>query len=211
MRGVGGAEDRELDEMWRAGSREAGRELVRRHFDRLHRFFSALTPAHADDLTQDTFEAFLHRKDGDAPADLRAYLMGIARNKALMYWRSHARRRDRPADFELDSVEDLEETPTQIQARTEDQRLLLRALRGIPLEAQILLQLYYWEGMTGPELARFFATTDLAIRHRIRRAKELLSQRLAAAAADPDARRTTADNLDRWVLSVRAHAEPRRG
>ena len=101
------------------------------------------------------------------------------------------------------------ETPTQIRARSEDQRLLLRALRGVPLETQILLQLYYWEGMSGPELARFFGATDVAIRHRLRRAKELLAARMSEVSSDPDALRTTLDNLDRWVDRVRASAGAR--
>jgi RNA polymerase sigma factor (sigma-70 family) len=203
--------DSELDVLWRAGSRDSGSELVRRHFDRLYRFFSATVPGQADDLVQETFLAFLHRPEpAKGPTDVRSFLMGIARNKVLMHWRTHARRRDRPVDFELDTVDELAETQTQVRARTEEQRVLLRSLRGIPLEMQILLQLYYWEGMKARELARFFDTTELAIRHRLRRAKELLARRIAEVSLDPDARRTTVDDLDRWVERVRAEADARR-
>jgi RNA polymerase sigma factor (sigma-70 family) len=203
--------DSELDVLWRAGSRDSGSELVRRHFDRLYRFFSATVPGQADDLVQETFLAFLHRPDpSKGPTDVRSFLMGIARNKVLMHWRTHARRRDRPVDFELDAVDELAETQTQVRARTEEQRVLLRSLRGVPLEMQILLQLYYWEGMKARELAQFFDTTELAIRHRLRRAKELLARRVAEVSLDPDARRTTVDDLDRWVERVRAEADARR-
>ena len=203
--------DSELDVQWRAGSRDSGSELVRRHFDRLYRFFSATVPGQADDLVQETFLAFLHRPDpSKGPTDVRSFLMGIARNKVLMHWRTHARRRDRPVDFELDAVDELAETQTQVRARTEEQRVLLRSLRGVPLEMQILLQLYYWEGMKARELAQFFDTTELAIRHRLRRAKELLARRVAEVSLDPDARRTTVDDLDRWVERVRAEADARR-
>ena len=203
--------DSELDVQWRGGSRDSGSELVRRHFDRLYRFFSATVPGQADDLVQETFLAFLHRPDpSKGPTDVRSFLMGIARNKVLMHWRTHARRRDRPVDFELDAVDELAETQTQVRARTEEQRVLLRSLRGVPLEMQILLQLYYWEGMKARELAQFFDTTELAIRHRLRRAKELLARRVAEVSLDPDARRTTVDDLDRWVERVRAEADARR-
>jgi len=203
--------DSELDVQWRSGSRDSGSELVRRHFDRLYRFFSATVPGQADDLVQETFLAFLHRPDpSKGPTDVRCFLMGIARNKVLMHWRSHGRRRDRPVDFELDAVDELAESQTQVRARTEEQRVLLRSLRGIPLEMQILLQLYYWEGMKARELAGFFDTTELTIRHRLRRAKELLARRIAEVSEDPDARRTTVDDLDRWVERVRAEADARR-
>ena len=59
-------------------------------------------------------------------------------------------------------------------AQHEEQRLLLEALRRIPLDLQIAIELHYWEGMSGPDLAQVLDIPEGTVRSRLRRAREPL-------------------------------------
>ena len=202
--------DTELLERWQQGDDRSARALIERHFDSLYRFFRASVPNLAEDLVQDTWIACVKNRERIAlTTSFRAYLLGIARNKVLMHWRTHGRRGP-TADFDLASIEDLEPTPTQVLARTQHERSLLTALRQIPLEMQILLQLYYWEHLVGPELAALLGVPEGTVRGRLRRAKGLLAAALADQHLAFDELASIASiagiaDLDAWVASVRAH------
>jgi RNA polymerase sigma-70 factor (ECF subfamily) len=79
-------DDRALLVAWRAGDRERGNELFRRHIRSVSRFFRSKIPEAAEDLTQTTFLAVAQvdpARIGEVP--FRAYLFGIARNQLLMH------------------------------------------------------------------------------------------------------------------------------
>jgi RNA polymerase sigma factor (sigma-70 family) len=197
--------DEELLAAWRAGDRAAGSALIERHFDALYRFFRATVPSHAEDLVQETLAACVRERDQfQQRGSFRGYLFAIARNAARMHWRTHGRRGPH-VDLDEVCLEDLEMTPTQVFARREDERLLLRALRRIPLESQILLLLYFWEDMAGPALAELLGCPEGTVRSRLRRARQLLEAAIAALASSPELLRTTLDNLERWIRSMREH------
>jgi RNA polymerase sigma factor (sigma-70 family) len=204
--------DVDLLARWRQGDRAAAKQLIERHFDSLHRFFRSTVPGFAEDLVQETWLVCVKNHDQLAlTASFRAYILGIARNKVLMHWRTHGRR-GASVDFDLASLEDVEPTPTQLLARGQSDQLLLRALRRIPLEQQMLLQLHYWEGMAGPELATFLGVPEGTVRGRLRRAKESLARELgslAAAPVDVPLDDASLDDLERWVRSVRRQTPPR--
>lgn len=196
------ADDGELLAQWSGGDQAAGSALIERHMPRLLRFFRASAPEAAEDLAQESLlECCRHGERLSGVESFPAYLLGVARNRLLMYWRGRARRGVH-VDFDQASVEDLEPTPTQLRARSEQERLLLRGLRKIPLDAQLLLQMHYWERLTGPELAAAFVVPEGTIRGRLRRARELLTRALAELDATPGAARTTLDDLERWVASL---------
>ena len=87
----------------------------------------------------------------------------------------------------------------------EEQRLLLEALRRIPLECQIVLELYYWEDMAAPELAQVLGIPEGTARSRLRRARELLTHRMKVLARSPALLKTTLSDLEKWVRSLREH------
>src|SRR5690606_12989864 len=91
--------------------------------------------------------------------------------------------------------------PSHLDARHE-QRLLLAALRHIPLDLQIALELHYWEGMAGPELAEVLGVPEGTVRSRLRRAKELLTERLGELADSPALLESTLSDLDGWARSL---------
>jgi RNA polymerase sigma-70 factor (ECF subfamily) len=194
--------DDQLLAAWAQGDAKAGEALIERHFDALFRFFEHAVPSHAEDLVQDTLAACVEARDRyEATAGFRAFVFGIARNKALMFWRTRGRR-GTTVDLATTSLEDLGASPTQRIAGDQRERMLLAGLRRIPVEAQILLQLHYWESMAGPALARVFDVPEGTIRSRLRRAKDSLVAQMEALAQGETRLHTTVDNLDRWAASM---------
>jgi DNA-directed RNA polymerase specialized sigma24 family protein len=86
----------------------------------------------------------------------------------------------------------------------QEQRLLLEALRRIPLDYQLVLELYYWEDMAAPELAQVLGLPEGTVRSRLRRAKEALSEKMTSLVHEPELLKTTMSSLDKWVRSLRA-------
>jgi RNA polymerase sigma-70 factor (ECF subfamily) len=83
---------------------------------------------------------------------------------------------------------------------------LLHALRRLPMDHQITLELYYWENLSGSELAEVLEVPEGTVRGRIRRAKTLLEASLAELAESPQQLESTVANLEGWALSLRDKA-----
>lgn len=200
-------DDRSLILGWRAGDTRAGQQLVERHYAAVERFFFTKTsPAAAPDLIQTTFLKLVESVDRfDVTRDFRPFLFGVARNVLLMYFRSHRRDADR-LDFNHRSVADLVASVAGLLAAEEEAQLLLQALRRIPLEAQILLELYYWESMDGPELAAMLDVPLGTARTRLRQAKIFLRRELERLAGAPALLESTVSNLELWAARLRGHA-----
>jgi RNA polymerase sigma-70 factor (ECF subfamily) len=194
--------DEELLTAWKAGDRAAGDRLFERHFDALYRFFGRKTGGDISDLVQRTFLALVEGKERfRGEASVRTYLFAIARNELLVHFRGH--RRDEPVDFSVHSLHDLGPSPSQILAGKREDRLLLEALRRIPLDLQIAVELHYWEGLHGPELARVLDIPEGTVRSRLRRGLEMLREQAAQLAESPELLRSTMTDLDRWAEQVR--------
>lgn len=170
--------DDELLQAWAGGDQSAGATLLRRHFDALHRFFRTKAPDDHQDLIQSTMLECMRSKDrfrGDAP--FRAFLFGVARNCLLHHFRS--RFRDR-LDFDAShsSVVDLDPRPSTLAVRNEEHARLLEAMRRIPLELQVVLELHYWEELGTRELAVVLEIPQGTVKSRLRRAREALRNAL---------------------------------
>lgn len=197
-------DDRALLEAWRAGDRKAGRRLVERHLAGLGRFFANKVghEQEAQDLVAGTFERFsqaLPRYRGES--SVRTFLYAIAHNVL----REHIRRREREAGRgePLQSVADLGPSPSMIVAQHQQQRLLLHALRALPLEHQIVLELSLFEDMSRSEIAEITGTPAGTIAGRLRRARELLDERLAALSDSAELLESTTTDLAQWAQSLR--------
>ncbi len=193
-------EERDLLDAWAAGDHGAANTLLRRHFDRLYRFFELSAPGMAEDLVQDTLLAAVEgRSRFRQEAGFGAYLMGIARNKVLMHWRT-GKRRPQIADVGSQSLQALGASATSIIAHRDAERRLLHALRVIPLSDQLLLQMHYWDELSGPQLALVLEVPEGTVRSRIRSAKAKLRramQDVGACNLEDQA------SFDAWVAGVR--------
>ena len=196
--------DEELLEDWRAGTPAAGAELVERHFSSVFRFFRSKVDKEASDLAQQTFTACVEQRDRiPEGVGFRAYLMGIAYKQMLMFLRRKGRERKKHDDFARRSVEELTGTPSQIIAARQEQTLLLRALRRIPLEMQVLIEMHYWEGIGMKGIAEVLDIPPGTVKSRLHRARATLRKQVVEVADSPELAKSTVDNLDKWAGELR--------
>ncbi len=198
------ASDGELLEAWRAGDRGAGSELFDRHFEAVRRFFASKIDDDHEELVQQTFVACVGAKDRVDPSQgFRGYLFAVARSKLIDRLRVR-QRRGAALDPEVDSVAAAGLSPSAALGRTREHELLLQALRRIPLDLQIALELYYFEGLHAPELAAALAIPLGTVRSRLRRGLEQVRLQLDHLASTPELRRSTSMQLDEWAEQVQA-------
>lgn len=197
--GCGLPDDLELLQRWRAGDRHAGDALFVRHFDVVHRFFRAKLADDVDDLVQRTFLALLESSVRQRTiSSVRGWLLGTARNLLFERWRARA-------DFDpsTSTLAALEPSPSAMLTGAAEQRILIGALRTIPLDQQIVLELFYWEAMSGSEIAACLHEPEGTIRTRLRRARESLNDAIAHVSEHPDLLASTLGDLERWLASLR--------
>lgn len=197
--------DFELLDRWRAGDRRAGNELFQRHFDSVNRFFVNKLGEDVDDLVQSTF--FELTRDADKfrkQASFRTYLFAIAKNQLYRHLRKHVRSRE--LDFSLHSLEDLRTSPPSRIDRGARKLILLDALRSLPVDQQVLIELFYWEGVKAEELALVFDVAPATIRGRLFRARGALREQMDRLSGTPrSSENDSADELEleSWARSLR--------
>jgi RNA polymerase sigma factor (sigma-70 family) len=191
--------DAELLDAWREGDARAGNELLERHVDALVRFFESKADDAVDDLVQRTMLAcVLHRDRMREAASFRGFLFAVARNEIYDHYKRAARERN-AFDPAVSAVRDLAPTPSAAIAEGDQRGAITFALRTIPIELQIAIELHYWEDLTTAELADALGVPQGTAKSRLRRAKELLRERLEgghAPARDGDR------DLDAWAAEV---------
>ncbi|MEO7731670.1 MAG: sigma-70 family RNA polymerase sigma factor [Kofleriaceae bacterium] len=183
-------------ERWRGGDRRAGEELCSRHFDRIYQFFEHKIPNEADDLTQQTFLACVKARDQfRGQSTFRTYLYSIARNE--LYMRLRKLPRAEHVDLEASSLNELVSSPSKQLGKQQELAQVRTALRQLPVEQQVLLELHYWHDLDAAALAEMLDTNAGAIRVRLLRARRALRDQLATSPGT-----STAD--DRLSRSLRA-------
>lgn len=203
------SEDRVLLKAWQGGDDRAGRALVGRHYDSVVRFFSTKDEAHAPDLIQRTFLKLIEARARLAEdSNVCAYLLGIARHVLMDHYRAMYQTGER-IDFSQRSVADLRPTPSSVIAKERQTQLLLQGLRRLPLDTQVLLELYFWEDLTALEIGRILQIPEGTVRTRLRRARQLLEQILGQLADSKEVLDNTLTNFDAWVAQVRKQLTPR--
>jgi RNA polymerase sigma-70 factor, ECF subfamily len=198
--------DEKLDEKligaWRSGQQEAGEALFERYYDSVYRFFCNKLGADTRDLVHQTFMACVEGRDRlRAGSSFRSYLFAVAHNVLRM----HLRTRYRADLVDLDSVTayELSPGPSTILTRSREEQVLLHALRSIPLEQQMLLELRYWEELKSSDIADILGVPDNTVRSRLHRAHGSLKVAMERLAASPAELASTIDNLDEWARRCR--------
>ena len=177
--------DGALLDAWRAGDKRAGDALLSRHFQSLLRFFEHKAGADADELIQRTLLACAEsyqRIRGEA--SFRTYLFTIARHELFRYFRQRNARRAH-LDLSVTPVFDTSLSVTERMIRQEREAALERAVAQLPLDDQILLELFYGEDLDSYALAQVFEIEASSVRSRLRRARLSLERTLRESAHDP--------------------------
>jgi len=199
--------DADLLAAWRTGDNRAGNELFDRHFESLYRFFVHKVGVQAEDLVQQTLLACLRGGAGwRGDASFRAYLFAIARHELFHHF-AKQHKRPEPIDLSVVSIAEIGASPSQFAAARGEDRLLLEGLRRLPLELQIALELYFFEGLRGADLVAALDLPPGTVRSRIRRGLERLKIELEALERAPARLETTMTTLRGWAAAVRDQAE----
>jgi RNA polymerase sigma factor (sigma-70 family) len=206
-----GADDIDLLLRWRAGDAEAGEELVRRHYRLVYDFLVNKVDADREDLAQKIFlactEGVARLRDGGS---FRAYLLSIARNHVVDYYRGKSRARAfDPGTISIEQVAGSGSASVAL-AQREQQRSLLLALRRLPFDLQVTLELYYWENLPLGEIA---VATDVpvgTVKSRLARARDVLRRELDRLDALPRAEAHTDVDFDGWARALARPDEPMR-
>ena len=207
---VDSVDDRARLDAWAAGDRKAGEALFEAHFQSVARFFRNKLPhasGPADDLVQQTFLGVVEAKDrfrGDS--SFRTFLFAVARNVLGKHLRTKSRQK--AFDPGVTSLHDLAPSPSAALARDEFDQILLGALRRLPLDLQIAVELHYWEGMTAAELAAVLDIPLGTAKTRLRRAKQLLQGLLDEATEHGQPLTETRTKLSSWARALRDDALP---
>jgi RNA polymerase sigma-70 factor (ECF subfamily) len=194
-------DDRDLLEAWRRGDDRAGRTLVERHFPAIYRFFANKLGDDVDDLVQQTFLACVEGRGRIGEAGFRAYLFGVARNRLQRRFRD--RYGERQDDVSIAQLVDSTTTAAENLAQRREQRLLLRALRRLPIDLQIALELAYWEGLTDREVAVILEMPVGTLKSRLRKGRMLLDEIMREMAGEAPLFESTVRGFDGWVAAVR--------
>ena len=187
---------------WQAGDQHAGSTLFERHYDGIHRFFASKVPHAADDLVQRTFLACLEARGrfrGDS--SLRTYLFAIAHNTLRHFLRGR-QQSEQSLDLASVSAVELAPGPVTALAQRQEHRLLLRALRHIPLDYQVVLELHYWEQQSTAQLAEITGMPVGTIKTRLRRGRQLLQEQIAALAESDEQRESTLGGFESWIRAL---------
>jgi RNA polymerase sigma factor (sigma-70 family) len=200
---VGRMDDAALFQAWVGGDQSAGEALYGRYFDPLYRFFRAKVPDDYEDLIQNTMLECVRSRDryrGDSP--FRAYLFGVARHRLLHYMRAKGSNR---LDFDAgqSSLADLDPRPSTVVARRAEHRLLLEAMRRIPVDLQLAIELHYWEDLSTAELAEVLEIPQGTVKSRLRRGREALQAALVELSKNPQERDAAVGGLETWVREIR--------
>lgn len=200
------ASSEDLFERWAAGDSAAGSELFDLHFDSLYRFFRNKAGDAVEDLVQETMLACVRSKDSfRRDASFRTYLFTVARHELYAHFDKRRKKLAREEELGSLSAADLGTSPSGALAKRRDQDLLLRALRALPLDLQVALELHYFEDLDGPDMAAVLGVPEGTVRSRLRRAKEAARTKLEelATAGDEDALSASQRDLDGWARGVK--------
>lgn len=197
-------DDETLLRAWQGGDTDAGAQLFDRHYDALSRFFrNKVDDAQRDDLIQQTFMAVPGASFGGRSA-VRTWLFAIAWHRLADHFRAQARRgKNEVAGIEQMSVVDLGATPETRYERDQEKRLLLEGLRRLPLQQQVVLELHYWEELSGSRIAEILDIPVGTAKTRLRDGRLRLTRILTDIAESDEVLKSTLDDLEGWARRAR--------
>nr|AYM53085.1 RNA polymerase sigma-24 subunit ECF subfamily [Nannocystis exedens] len=195
--------DLELLHAWGEGDKRAVNLLFRRYFITLVRFFRNKVTGDLDDLVQQTLLACVEgRERVTRVSAFRGYLFGVAYRVLANHYRKSGRQ-PQQVDLGDSSIQDLAPGITSAISLRQEQQLLFDALRRIPVQSQVALELYYWEGLTSAEIAEVLEIPLGTAQTRLRRARELLVKAIEERRREAGMTIDLPPDLDAWAASLR--------
>jgi len=185
---------------WQQGSESAAARLLELHYASVRRFFDLRAAAVADDLTQQTFLAVMEAKDRFRGASsFKTFLFAIARKQLLR----HLRTQEEGPRAQRYATEGAPGTSLSVVAmRVQEHQLLLMALSLLPLELQLVVELYYWENIRVAEIGEVLELNASTVSTRLARARELLRENVTAMTRPGVLRDRLVGDLEGWSRAL---------
>ena len=172
-------DEQALIERATAGDKKAFGEIVRRYQNRIFAFVMRMTHNRdtALDLTQDTLLAAYRNLDGfREEATFSTWLFQIAANKTINSLKRSARE---TALDDVDTVNLASDHPDTRYIQKERERLVARAIIGLPEKQRLAFGLRYYEHMKFEEIARVMNVSVSAAKTDFSEALKKLKTRLS--------------------------------
>lgn len=197
--------EHELLVRWQAGDNEAGGALIDAKYPWAVRFFRNKVASIEDeaDLVQQTFARLVESRDRIRdPQRMDGFVFTIARNVLFEYIRRQYKARKEEADFASVCVAELDNaSPTTMVHLRQQLGAVVRGLRGILLEDQILLELRFFESATAARIAMLTGIPRGSVDRRMAAALTRLRNVLGAHSAAGEV--PNQQELDGWVRELR--------
>lgn len=135
--------------------------------------------AMAEDLTQEIFVKCyksLHTYKGNA--NIKTWLWRIAINHCKDYLKSWHNKYVIVSENESTNTNTNKEMIEQLVIQKEDDHQLVIAIMNLPIKYREVLYLFYYENLSLKELSVLIGKNENTVKTRLRRAKELLKERL---------------------------------
>jgi len=174
-------DEQDLIEEARRGDLDAFSDLIRLHQAQVRAYLARYVRHRdaIDDLAQETFLAAfrsLHAFRGTSSLSL--WLLGIARNQALMFLRRELGRRAGRSTFEALAAEalaeDLARAPLDDEGASREIEALRGCLRELPESSAEMVRRHYFERMSASQIARATDRTPGAVWVALMRVRDLL-------------------------------------
>lgn len=196
---------------WRNGSNQAGDLFYLHNAKLIKRYFRVRITSTSDvaDLVQETFARCLHvafRGEGS----VRSFLYGIAHFVFMEYLRRKQRHvADEATDTLLShAVAEFEaDDPEYVLGQKEDQKLLMRAMRRIRMNYQIVLEMSQWGGLTQQEIAAILECPAPTVGRWKSEAFAALEAKVTELAQSQQTLNSTTMTLNAWRMGVKDKAK----
>jgi RNA polymerase sigma-70 factor (ECF subfamily) len=179
----------------RKGSTQAFAGIVRLYQSRVRAYLARYVrdPEAVEELAQDSFlQAYRGLAQYRGESSLGVWLIGIARNLALMHVREQARRRARESGVLQAALgrwlsEAVEADATRLSDREATLSALERCLQELPEHSSSLVESYYFKGRTAADMAREQGKKESAVGMMLLRIREILARCIRSRMAETGA------------------------
>ncbi len=191
-------DDMELLQRWREGDLQAGDVLIRRHY--AWAYTQARRRLSDDDAAAEATQhamSVIVQKHEEITTDFRSYLRKVVYFCALSQTQGH---RHRPL-AEEPAPSQSQRTAASVVIGQQQVRLMIKALRTLPTDDQLLFYYDFVGDHSRTEIAQLLGLAPQHIYARVHRAKRRLRARLEAYEASSVCL-STQGGLETWLASV---------
>lgn len=174
-------DDREMIREVRRGKKEYLNDIAEKYYDDIYRFCCYQTGNYQDagDLAQETFLHFIRSVEHYRYQNLKGYLLAIARNVCVDYFRSHKRRQENEAGLPEEGCGGEPEGKAGVKTHQEEFLITVEQLtRQLPQMQREALILYYGYGFKYREIAKMTGASIGTVKSRVHQGTEKLRKSL---------------------------------